>query len=305
MKRLFIVGAPRSGTTLLQSLVATHPRLISFPETDFVRYADSLRYRYFLWGGSGVLGASWASYNLEGFFAFCQQKYGRVPLIPRTFSSKKVKMAFWKYLDEIASENDSLGWIEKTPTHLRSIDSISQSVQEVQFLHVVRSGFETIVSMFLVATEYATHWGKEYQSVESCCDIWLQDTLRTFCYSRNPRHKVIDYSDLVADPNRVRADIFCWMGMSTQEPLLDRSSVAGDLVLPREIWKSEVVLPIKSRSQSRSAGLTSDQRNQINSFLKWSRERLSAQANQEPLLGRLLSPMTERMQRSPSSVAGI
>src|SRR5271165_5902703 len=31
--RLFIVGCARSGTTLLQSLLAAHPTVLSFPET--------------------------------------------------------------------------------------------------------------------------------------------------------------------------------------------------------------------------------------------------------------------------------
>lgn len=33
--RFFIVGFPRSGTTLLQSLLAAHPQIASFPESYF------------------------------------------------------------------------------------------------------------------------------------------------------------------------------------------------------------------------------------------------------------------------------
>ncbi|NJL55543.1 sulfotransferase [bacterium] len=32
---LFLVGCPRSGTTLLQSMLASHPQIASFPETKF------------------------------------------------------------------------------------------------------------------------------------------------------------------------------------------------------------------------------------------------------------------------------
>ncbi|MGC1525664.1 MAG: sulfotransferase, partial [Phormidesmis sp.] len=35
MKRLFLVGCARSGTTLLQSLLASHPGVASFPESNF------------------------------------------------------------------------------------------------------------------------------------------------------------------------------------------------------------------------------------------------------------------------------
>ncbi|HEV2472658.1 MAG TPA: sulfotransferase, partial [Chthonomonadales bacterium] len=36
--RVFLVGCVRSGTTLLQSLLAAHSEIASFPETDFFRY---------------------------------------------------------------------------------------------------------------------------------------------------------------------------------------------------------------------------------------------------------------------------
>ncbi|HEY9694672.1 MAG TPA: sulfotransferase [Oculatellaceae cyanobacterium] len=41
--RLFLVGCPRSGTTLLQSLLVAHPEILSFPESHFFR--SLLEYR--------------------------------------------------------------------------------------------------------------------------------------------------------------------------------------------------------------------------------------------------------------------
>ena len=35
-KRVFVVGCPRSGTTLLQSILLTNPSIISFPESHFL-----------------------------------------------------------------------------------------------------------------------------------------------------------------------------------------------------------------------------------------------------------------------------
>ena len=37
MKRLFIVGVGRSGTSLLQSMMAAHSKIVMMPETSFVR----------------------------------------------------------------------------------------------------------------------------------------------------------------------------------------------------------------------------------------------------------------------------
>ena len=37
MARVFIVGCPRSGTTLLQAMLASHETVYSFPETHFFK----------------------------------------------------------------------------------------------------------------------------------------------------------------------------------------------------------------------------------------------------------------------------
>ncbi|MCB1121339.1 MAG: sulfotransferase [Verrucomicrobiae bacterium] len=37
-KRIFLVGCPRSGTTLFQRILASHPQIRSFPETHFFTY---------------------------------------------------------------------------------------------------------------------------------------------------------------------------------------------------------------------------------------------------------------------------
>ena len=49
MKRIFIVGVARSGTTLLQSMLASHPEIHSFPETHFfVKLPKIKLLRFFL-----------------------------------------------------------------------------------------------------------------------------------------------------------------------------------------------------------------------------------------------------------------
>ncbi len=48
VNRVFIVGAPRSGTTLLQSMLAAHPRTVSFPETQYFVSSGGLAERRLL-----------------------------------------------------------------------------------------------------------------------------------------------------------------------------------------------------------------------------------------------------------------
>ncbi|MFG0253297.1 MAG: sulfotransferase family protein, partial [Phycisphaerales bacterium JB038] len=60
----FIVGTGRSGTTLLQAMLASHPRLAIPPETKFFQRWDPAEKRF---GGEPLTGARLDGY-LEQFF---------------------------------------------------------------------------------------------------------------------------------------------------------------------------------------------------------------------------------------------
>ena len=44
-KRIFLIGCPRSGTTIAQVMLAGHPEILSFPETQFFKWAVGLHRR--------------------------------------------------------------------------------------------------------------------------------------------------------------------------------------------------------------------------------------------------------------------
>ena len=68
--RIFVVGCPRSGTTLLQSLIAVHPDVASFPESKFfVRLVYPQSYRTKLGLTKIGIAAHSARHNLEEFVA--------------------------------------------------------------------------------------------------------------------------------------------------------------------------------------------------------------------------------------------
>src|SRR5687767_2097326 len=75
---LFLVGCPRSGTTWLQRLLASHPRIRTGPESELFKYIGS---QFALWrvhmervrqgrGGSGLTG-----YFSDDEFVAVQKQY--------------------------------------------------------------------------------------------------------------------------------------------------------------------------------------------------------------------------------------
>ena len=68
--RVFLVGCSRSGTTLLQVLIASHPRIHSFPETSFFINGIGVRCRPLAWIGLSPR----ARYAIENFLRRIQRE---------------------------------------------------------------------------------------------------------------------------------------------------------------------------------------------------------------------------------------
>lgn len=124
MKRIFLVGAPRSGTTMLQSLLASHPSLISFPETKFFHYLLS-----------EPLAQSFP-YRLEKFFIDEIKRPELLNSFPGDQSDLKKANWLIKILDNLAEEQEKCIWLEKTPEHIYFIDYLEKLLPDALFIHI-------------------------------------------------------------------------------------------------------------------------------------------------------------------------
>ena len=97
-KRIFIVGCPRSGTTLLQSLLAAHPLICSFPETHFFPNTVGSSWRKYLKLASPV-----AHQKLYAFLDKIGQKDMQNFVPVHGLLLKNYVTAFVKILDELTS----------------------------------------------------------------------------------------------------------------------------------------------------------------------------------------------------------
>lgn len=141
----FIVGCPRSGTTLLQLLVDSHPHLAIPPESHiFVRFSKIFDYygdlnkesnlRLFV---SDLLG----DYHIRDWNLgvsveeFCNQL--------RDNSLRSIiSLVFELY----ASNEGKIRWGDKTPQHMLHLEKIKEVFPEARFIHLIRDGRDVAVS---------------------------------------------------------------------------------------------------------------------------------------------------------------
>lgn len=194
MKRIFLVGAPRSGTTILQSLLAAHPKITSFPETKFFHY---------LW--TGCLKSQLPD-RLQEFFhkEICRPELYDESQIRRQSTTDRIEW-FVKTLDRLATEEGNEIWLEKTPEHVYFVWDILNYLPDAKFVHLVRNPLDVVASMRKATSAsdslHNALWGGEW-TLDFCIQRWKSSVLISLRFRDTPQHLVVRYEDLLQDKIR-------------------------------------------------------------------------------------------------------
>ncbi|MFK8183915.1 MAG: sulfotransferase [Phormidesmis sp.] len=255
MQRLFLVGCARSGTTLLQSLLASHPEIASFPESEFFNhlFSHSEPKRKAL----GLLSRR-AKPQLSKFLKEIGHK--EQPLSPFLFFPHQLTTQFIKTLDHLASQENKHIWIEKTPTHLYHLDYISQHVPNAQFIHILREGKDAIASLYDVRQKYPKQWANEPASVELAVKRWIKDVSISLQYVDSSRHILVSYEALVENPQHTLSQLCEFIGIAFHENMLSSyTATAQQVSLAREPWKAGVAASISNANSTKFYSLFTQQ----------------------------------------------
>jgi hypothetical protein len=238
--RVFIVGCPRSGTTLLQSLLAANSKILSFPETHFYEMIVGGRLRSALSLPSKRAKPYWYDFLEE----IGHPELGSI-LPKNAIFIRQYSNAFIQALDTIAQSQDKTVWLEKTPGHLRQIDQINKLVPRVRFIHIIRNGKDTIASINELGNQYPETWGRWYRSLDRSIQRWVTDVRISIKYATNEKHRLVRYEELIQNPKIVLENLCAFIGVPFEENMLaDHLKSADQIILDREPWKASVQDPI-------------------------------------------------------------
>lgn len=141
---VFIIGCPRSGTTYLQRLIASHPKVYTGQETDvFDLYVGPLlrTWKRELQDYSGRGGVGLGCYFRESEFIAILKKFLLQLISPMVENLKP---------DEI--------FIEKTPSHALFIPEIHVLLPKARFIHILRDPRDVVASLLAASRSWGKMW---------------------------------------------------------------------------------------------------------------------------------------------------
>lgn len=236
---IFLVGAPRSGTTLLSVLLHAHPNLAMPPETRFLQAV------YYDRASLGDLRDPANRRRLaERVTApptkFKDLKLDRSAVIeaivdgPPTLGS-----AFGRVWKEFATARGATRWGEKRPGYWRDMDVVLRLFPTAQVIHLVRDPRAVVASLAKVpwwdtSLAYSTSvWGQADAQLRH-----LGARLPPDSYHR------LRYEDLVRDPRTSLERLCAYLEEEFAESMLDHVSAAHDIVPGRKTWHDRTRGPV-------------------------------------------------------------
>lgn len=233
---IFVVGCPRSGTTLLQSLLASHSEIASFPESKFflnlIAEPREKSRRYKL----GLISLTLRPI-LEKFLGDVDAPEMRQSLPKLPFVRLYVN-CFDRTLRQLAQREGKSIWLEKTPEHLHSIYDIEQYLPQAKFIHIVRDGADAISSLYDLCQRHPQIWGQYFDGLDGCINRWLNDVAISQGYLPQTGHIVVRYETLVSSTESEVQRLCQFLGLSFEPAMLNcYQQTSQELIRCRESWK--------------------------------------------------------------------
>lgn len=266
-KRIFLIGATRSGTTLLQSRLSEADNIQSFPETGyFGSLFGTIRQRTYRDGPLTFSERLKVNFRRYVGIAYPRSKYALKsitelashldPQRPRTFRSRfLVRSAvqdFLALLDQQAERNQADAWLEKSPVHTYYLAEIEHYVPEARFVHIIRPGKDVVASNIDAARKYEGGDHSFKDDLEMCINRWNNAMRCQQAHLGKPQHYFIYYPALIENPDAAIRSALDYHGLTPRKA----STAGGDfktIFAEDEFWKrgvkSEISKPEDKFSQ--------------------------------------------------------
>lgn len=231
MPPAFIVGAGRSGTTLLASMLNRHP-LIAVPlETHYFMHL-ALR------GGWDRLQRQSGPDGVRNFLEEVIAR-GELPLTPDAVlqginpASLDGGQLFLHLVDRLTAAQTKRLWLEKTPRHLLYLTEIRRWFPDARLIHIIRDGRDVALSYLRMP------WGSE-SYLENLAE-WRRFMIAGDDLRRDNAAHTLFFEDLVQRPETELKAVCAFLGVQFAPVMLTPDGTERALMTERESWKSGVL----------------------------------------------------------------
>ena len=210
----FIVGADRSGTTLLQAMLDAHPDLAMPPETYWLLEAASFAANRDHQAPEQP-GEAFVSFIMQQprwrLFGLAEDVVRQAVAEVQPFDlAEAMRTVYRLYARQAGKER----WGDKSPRYLMQLPTLANLFSEAHFIHLIRDGRDQALSILKAP------WGP--QTLPDAAKRWRRE-LRWARWTgrRTPHYLEIRYEDLVLNPEEVLRRVCDYIALPWHSQMLD------------------------------------------------------------------------------------
>lgn len=183
---VFIIGAPRSGTTWVQRLLLSHPAICGGQESFFFEFFGPIANHF---RSEEQRTERTRQVGLVCYWDFETLRYEILRLWKQTFRAI------------VEGKPSASLLIEKTPQHAMQLDNIVEFIPKARFIHVIRDSRAVVTSLLAARRDgWGSHWAP--RSARDAAILWYSLVAKARgCSHRLKKNSYIEvhYEDLKQD----------------------------------------------------------------------------------------------------------
>lgn len=245
---IFIVGMPRSGTTLLTSILSAHPRLGISPESHYLSYWIP-NYRHLNLADKQEFQQFWQTLSTSRRFSYFDVDAEIVlARIRAEGGSPCHRTVFTAWMTAYAERIQKPRWGEKTPLHYQHLPQLLSWFPQAQILWMIRDPRAVAASLLDMT------WASDYVHIHA--RQWCESTqLFETSWSQDPRVRLVAYERLVQSPQAVVKELLEFLQEDYVDNLIRQRSTDAMPIVNRQGWAlahlSQALQPLSTGSIDR------------------------------------------------------
>lgn len=256
MKRFFIIGNPRSGTTLLRLMLNKHEKMSVPPEAGFLAWLYDA-YQNFTFKKDKV------DHFIEALKNTTKIEHWNLDFDAlKNFIESEKPANFPKLMDciyvyyskyNLSKDVDIYG--DKNNFYLHEIDLLAELYQDVKFIHIIRDGRSVAVSYKdlkkkSMTSEYAPDLPDDIETISKEWTNNIEMINTSFDKLNSDQCHTIRFEDLISKPKESLHDICDFLDIKYDEEMLNYfQTTENDGLEPGDFsqWKSKNKLPLQEQ----------------------------------------------------------
>ena len=227
---IFVVGCPRSGTTLLRLMLDAHPELAIPPESHFIPLVARVRGRYDQ--PSGVDAEHLAADVMRGIrFRDWDLPPDAVRAVIRARHPSTLAAAIECFFIAYADAHGKARWGDKTPGYSIELPLLSGLFPDAVFVHLIRDGRDVGMSLMEVP--------RPPRSLAEAAQVWRSRVTRGRADggALGPaRYLELRYESMVSDPEAALRAICTLASLEYTPAMLDYHREDPTASVPERNW---------------------------------------------------------------------